>query len=141
TRGGSGGAARGRARPDYACEGGLRPRGRCGATADGGVGGGASARPLPLAGVGRSSEAPQRAFRVGFPVAEPIGTDPRLREAAVVPFAEGVEDLLGGDRRLVEAHPDRVIDRVGDRRNDRIERTFTGLFGTERAFRVDALHD
>src|SRR3989442_6521979 len=96
---------------------------------------------LALARVARCPEPPERALRIRLAVAEAVGTDPVLRHAPVVAQAERVEDLLRGDRRLVEAHADRVVHRVRDRGNDRVERSLARLLRTERSLRVDRLDD
>src|SRR5438105_7481114 len=46
---------------------------------------------------------------------------------AVLLLGQRVEDLLGRDRRLVEANADRVEHRVRDGRDHRIERAFPGF--------------
>src|SRR5438094_3902516 len=96
---------------------------------------------LALARVGRCPQAPERALRIRLAVAEAVGTDAVLRDAPVVAQAERVEDLLRCDGRLVEAHADRVVHRVRDRGDDRVERSLARLLRTERPLRVDRLHD
>src|SRR5256712_854615 len=106
--------------------------------------GGRGAEPpdrLALACVGRCPQAPERALRIRLAVAEAVGTDAVLRDAPVVAQAERVEDLLRCDGRLVEAHADRVVHRVRDRGDDRVERSLARLLRAEGSFRVDRLHD
>jgi len=60
----------------------------------------------------------------------------RLADAAV---GEGGEQLRRPERRTAQAHPDRVVDRRGDRRDDRVQRPLAGLLGAVRPLRVGVL--
>ena len=57
----------------------------------------------------------------------------RARRLAGGLRVERLQDLLGRDRHLVDAHADRVVDRVGDRRHDRQQRPLADFLGAERA--------
>src|SRR5262249_58104053 len=46
------------------------------------------------------------------------------------------EHAVGRDRQFVEAHPDGVGDGIGQRRQERRERTLARLLGPERAVRI-----
>jgi len=96
---------------------------------------------LALARVGRRREPAERALRIALARVKPVGADPRFSLAATVAFAERVQDLLRGDRRFVEADADGVVDRIGDRRDHRVQRAFPGLLRAERTFGVDAFDD
>src|SRR5437867_5177611 len=53
---------------------------------------------------------------------------------------ERLEDLVRGDGHLVDADPERVMDRVGDRRDDGKQRSLPDLLGAERALGIVGLH-
>src|SRR5207237_9220395 len=87
-------------------------------------------------------EPARRTLGITVPFRKTVRSDTRLGHAPVVALPEGFQDLLRCDRRLVEAHADRVVYRVCDRRDHGVERTLAGLFRPEWPLRVDALdHD
>src|SRR5581483_2383067 len=45
---------------------------------------------------------------------------------------EALDDLVGRDRHLVDAHADRLVDRVRDGGDDRQQRPLAGFLGAER---------
>src|ERR1700682_848186 len=96
---------------------------------------------LALARIGRGGETAHGTTAIALAVAKAIGPDAILRRAALVALAERVEDLVGCARRLIDAHADGVVHRVRDRRDDRVERTFAGLFRPEWTLAVVGLDD
>src|SRR5205823_10718390 len=99
-------------------------------------------RPLALARICRCGEPAERSLRISFAGVKPVWSDPLLALAPPIAFSERSQDLLRGDRSLVEAHADRVVHRVGDGRDHGVQRSLSGLLRAERTFGVDALdHD